>query len=303
MSDSENKTRAQKAALDRLLGLSTASDEDSPAGSGAYFERLERLKDDSGLTSEARELGWEEILRKRAYASASVSEKKVRAGRTGIPLAARYIFAGSFLTILISLGVIFYNTPRELPGIVGLPARAASVNGRVLVNGKLLRPGARIGYEDILEVGENGGADLIVDGKNIFRLYPGSRLRYLARKGDGLLALERGGLAAVVKNKRNAGRFRIAAPETEVIVKGTSFVMEAVYRKLYICICNGRINVRGPNGAPRDYQARHHAHVEFDLKKKSKFLDSKFRKRRLRGHGDRPLEEMAAKIGVKIKWK
>ena len=132
---------------------------------------------------------------------------------------------------------LFGSVPRKLT-----EQSIHSIEGRVLVNGKVATKTTYIGPTDTIETAKNGNIVFVV-GKDAYILRGGSKLKlHEQRRNPGVaetLQLFTGRLLSVFAK----GKHRIRTTTAVVGVRGTGIYMEANPEESYLCTCYGSVNL------------------------------------------------------------
>jgi ferric-dicitrate binding protein FerR (iron transport regulator) len=204
-----------------------------------------------------------------------------------------------FIAQLLIINVSCAKKPGEVSAKINLKI------GRVLINGKEnVKKGDSIKYGDIIETGSDGACEILVEEKTLLRLKKKSRLVFNLSKENNNLKLERGWLAGITRNIfTKQKKYIIRTSTVTAAVRGTSYCVKVENDKnTYFCVCNGTINLTGEGKEKgEEVTAAHHSAMRFSLDKNGELkIDHS---PGMLYHGDKLIEEMAAKIGEKVDWK
>jgi len=164
----------------------------------------------------------------------------------------RALAAGLFVAAPISHGEVLGKVPRPL-----LPGKSIySLNGTLLVNGKVANEDTLITANDTLHTGSNSQAIFAV-GHDAFILRENSEL---SMSSDGALI---GGLRLVsgaLLSVFGKSRHQIVTPTATIGIRGTGVYAEATADVSYICTCYGITEIAA-SSAPDNKQtitSKHH---------------------------------------------
>lgn len=126
-------------------------------------------------------------------------------------------------------------------------ATLEDVRGLVTVDGRPAAGGARVAWGSVVAVSEDGEAVIRVGRRAGLGLSRGGRAR-LTREGSALsVHLESGWLLSAV---RTGAPYAVVTPHSRVTALGTDFIVKVHDGRAYVCICHGRIGLKGD--FPRD---------------------------------------------------
>ncbi len=182
---------------------------------------------------------------------------------------------------------------------VALSGKIVFIKGKLKINGKKAKLDDKVSYGDKLKTSKKSKAAIQVAGKNILMMYAKTKLTYKIKKGDGLLYVPQGALAAVIKNRAAVGEFRIKTPTTTAGVRGTTLFVKSLKKKKrsYTCVCNGKITIKSAKGE-KVVEAAHHQAYWYS-KKGDKL---KIKQVGMVDHDDNTQQQLADLIDLKLTW-
>jgi hypothetical protein len=194
--------------------------------------------------------------------------------------------------------------------------RMETVVGNVKLSGKPAKPDERLTVGSEVLTGPNSFCDIVFGGKNIIRVMEKSDVIFKITEFTRILNVKQGGLESVLRNLKSAKNnsndsFQVESSTAVASVRGTTFyVMVDASSNTSICACNGVVDMGSPVDTNRlRVESVHHTgfyftrttngyqHQAVNINPKD---DTEMKK--LAGHNDAELEELAAKIGEKIDW-
>ncbi len=188
--------------------------------------------------------------------------------------------------------------------------------GSVLVDGAPAAVDAAVKADSAVKTGKDSICEIVFNGKNILHILENTSLKLDMQARKKGIKIESGGLEAVVKNlgRTKDGKpvpFEVETQTAVAAVRGTTFYIRvADSSNTILCDCNGVIDLANPGMTnERTVESRHHTPFVFSSDKKGmnfKQLKIKYKNdmelKKKAGHNDRDMNELAAKIGVKIDW-
>ncbi len=188
--------------------------------------------------------------------------------------------------------------------------------GSVLVNDTPASVDSDVPADSTITTGKDSICEIVFNGKNIIHILENSSIKLNMLQEQKGIKIKSGGLEAVVKNlgyaKDGLPPFKVETETAVAAVRGTTFYVRAIdSSNTVVCACNGVVALGNPGQTNLEtVESRHHTGFVFisgtnglsfrEVKLKYK-NDAELKK--IVGHNNRDMEELAAKIGVKIDWR
>ncbi len=279
-----------KDKLNKFLGLAESLEKFPDENT----QRLKYLQQNPNIPDEKDREIWQNILSE----TSSADSKPLSVGFGSVLELFRQrklVFAGVSLIVFFCAALIVFLMSSTTTDIT-----VASLDGTVLINGRLYTDEMHLKENDILETPEGNKAKMLLGKSNVVFLDSGTRI-VLGLSGRIVrMNLARGRIGAVLNDKEAFSGFHIAAPLVLVEIRGTSFFLDAsIEKKNYLCICNGSLDYHTRTDAhSKSFTSGHHRALEFTLEGSKVKVNSST----LKYHDDRYMDFIAALINEKISW-
>jgi hypothetical protein len=175
--------------------------------------------------------------------------------------------------------------------------------GEVTVNGSGAELNQTLKDKSTIATAAESLCDLVFNQKNIVHIGENSIFNVDMKNDPGTIEMGEGTALLVVKKLiglKGKDDLTLRTSTAVLGVRGTSFFVKVEGGdSTYVCICNGNLHAEGADGSGGvELSAAHHKAGRFIEKDGS----IEFEEATLLYHGDRDVEQAAAKIGVTIDW-
>ncbi|MCL5019194.1 MAG: FecR family protein [Patescibacteria group bacterium] len=220
---------------------------------------------------------------------------------------------GLFL-IVLSILEISGCAKKEAPEV--FQGKVLLTVGDVQIDGAAGQTGATVFSNSIIKTGKDSSCEIIFDEKNILRILDNSLVTLDMQNLRKILKIQSGGLETVVKNLKKSKDsslppFEVQTATAVAAVRGTTFYIRVLNdSNTAFCDCNGVVSLANPGETNLQIVESSH-HTGFVLTSgtdgyqvipaKITYKDDAELKK-LAGHNDQEMEDLAGKIGVKIDW-
>ena len=144
-------------------------------------------------------------------------------------------------------------------------ARVSYLTGRLLVNGVGVEQGAEVYEGDVLQTKEDSEADIEIRSYAIFHMKPDTTVEIDDIFQSAGVTVKKGWFLTIVRSGKS---FSVTTPMVLAGVRGTVlFVNVLDEKRIYLCDCNGNVDLLEPSSRRRLKSIESEYHSAFNLKK------------------------------------
>jgi hypothetical protein len=142
-------------------------------------------------------------------------------------------------------------------------ARVSYLYGELLINGVSAEQGAEIFEGDIVQTGDNSEADIEIRDYAIFHIKANSTVEMNDIFQNAGVTVKRGWFLTIVRSGKD---FAVSTPMVLAGVRGTVLFMNVLDDgRLYLCNCNGKIDIMDAKGMRRLKTSVSEYHTAFSM--------------------------------------
>lgn len=195
------------------------------------------------------------------------------------------------MLISLSSALLFANSPYDanLSDI----NEATEIEGRVMINGKVVQNDKKVNLGDFIQTGENSTIKFNV-GKDAFMVKANSKISIKEEKsGVKTLNVVTGGVVGVFKK---GSKYNLKTHNMTAGVRGTGIYLESDNNSTYFCTCYGKTDVNSHSHDHKELHSVYHKMVVVDSN--GTIRDTK----EMRNHSDDELRVLEKKMNRKPRF-